>query len=183
MPSGARKTWRRAVRNRSGVAAIEMALILPIVLILFFGMIDITALIADSRRVTYASNVAADMVARLLTPAKDDEVARAFKGVELVMASGTTGPVTLEIHTFNGQDGTVRWRREYGTGPNCTDPASPSGLMTQKNDIVVAVVCANHTPIVTNYYTSGVIGPAEILLERRVTMRPRMSLRLCMTSC
>ncbi len=180
MRLGVRKTWVRAIRNRSGVAAIEMALILPIMLLLFFGMIDITAIVSDSRRVAYAANVAADMVTRLATPTDATEVGRAFNGVNLVMASGTTGPVKLEIHTFNGQDQSVRWMREYGTGPDCTNPtlASVSGLMTQGNDVVVAVVCANHSPIVTNIITQRFISSADILLERRVTMRPRLDKKL-----
>ena len=188
MASRLRKRWLRAALNRSGVAAIEMALLLPIVLLLFFGMIDITALIADARRVSYASNVAADMVTRLLSPTSPTEVDRAFNGVNLVMASGTTGPVKLEIHTFNGESGgTVRWTREYGTGPDCKNPlpTEVSGLMTQNNDIVVAVVCANHSPIVTNMITKRFMGSADILLQRRVTMRPRQSkdLKLCSGSC
>jgi Flp pilus assembly protein TadG len=187
MASGLRKRWLRAALNRSGVAAIEMALLLPIVLLLFFGMIDITALIADARRVSYASNVAADMVTRLNSPADPARVAWAFDGVELVMDSGTTGPVKLEIHTFNGLDGKTRWTREYGTGPDCRNPLDTevSGLMTQNNDIVVAVVCANHTPIVTNMITRRFMGNADILLQRRVTMRPRQSkdLKLCSGSC
>jgi Flp pilus assembly protein TadG len=176
----------RAARDRSGVAALELALLLPIVLLIFFGMIDLTALIADTRRVSYSANVAADMVSRLPTPTTPADIRVAFDGVRLVMATATTSPARVEIFTYRNQAGTVlRWSQNNGVGTDCTDPptAGFADLMTQGNDIVVAVVCATHTPIVANTITERFMGGAEFELRRQVTMRPRQSNVLICNGC
>lgn len=178
----------RIFRNASGVAAIEMALLLPIVLLIFFGMIDLTALIADARRVAYASNVAADMVTRLGSPTTPSAVGIAEKGVDLVMANGTTGPVRLEIHAYRRVSGaaTTLWSQEYGSGElDCEEPApsAVNSLMTQDNDVVVAVVCARHAPLVVNTMIGDLIGGASVTLQRQVTMRPRLDKTLECSAC
>jgi Flp pilus assembly protein TadG len=176
----------RAARDRSGVAALEMALLLPLVLLIFFGMIDVTALIADARRVTYATNVAADFVARLPTPTTAADVQVAYDGVELVMETATTGVARVEIFVYRNQGGAVlRWSRTNGVGTDCTNPVTTdlSSLMTQGNDLVVAVVCAPHAPIVANIITQRFMGTTEIMLRRQVTMRPRQSTQLVCPTC
>ncbi len=176
----------RAARNRSGVAALEMALLLPIVLLIFFGMIDLTALIADARRVSYSANVAADMVTRLATPTSPGNVQVAYDGVRLVMDTATTGPARVEIFAYMNQSGPVlRWSMDNGQGTDCTNPATAglSNLMTQGNDIIVAVVCATHRPIVANIITERFMGTADIVLRRQVTMRPRQSNMLLCGGC
>lgn len=185
-------SWRRAARNSSGVAALEMALLLPIVLLIFLGMIDLTALIADSRRVTYASNVAADAVTRLVGNATNADLNNAYAGVNLVMAGGTTGAVRVEIHTFdyNKDSGStsLRWKddNETGNDSDCPDPSEESVkplMQSQGNDVVVAVVCTTHAPIVTNAITEYFMGSAEIRLQRQVTMRPRLTMELPYCNC
>lgn len=177
----------RAARNRSGVAALEMALLLPIVLLIFFGMIDLTALIADARRVSYSANVAADLVTRLATPTTPANMEVAYDGVDLVMETATTGPVRVEIFTYYMDTNPVlRWSHTNGVGPDCENPSTTSlaDLMVQGNDIVIAVVCANHAPIVANIITQRFMGTTDILLQRQVTMRPRQSNQLiCPNSC
>lgn len=176
----------RAARNRSGVAALELALILPLVLLIFFGMIDLTALIADMRRVTYSANVAADMVTRLATPTAPANIRVAFDGVNLVMDTGTTGPARVEIFAYRNQSGPVlRWSLNNGQGEDCADPATAglSDLMTQGNDIIVAVVCATHAPIVANLITERFMGSADFELRHQVTMRPRQNNILVCNGC
>jgi Flp pilus assembly protein TadG len=178
----------RAALNRSGVAALEMALLVPVMLLIFFGMIDLTALIADARRVSYAANVAADMVTRLSTPTTPANVAIAYDGVELVMETATTGVVRVEVFAYFVQSSNpvLRWSVTNGVGPDCVNPSTTglANLMTQGNDIIIAVVCANHTPIVANIITERFMGTTDILLQRQVTMRPRQSNQLiCPNSC
>lgn len=55
---------RRFVRTRDGVAAVEFAMILPLMLLLYVGMAELSRALANSRKVTLLSRTASDLVAR-----------------------------------------------------------------------------------------------------------------------
>ncbi|MGY2047239.1 TadE/TadG family type IV pilus assembly protein [Methylobacterium sp. JK268] len=55
---------RRLMRGEDAVAAVEFALILPVMLALYFGATELTRYINTSRKVTLAARTMADLVAR-----------------------------------------------------------------------------------------------------------------------
>lgn len=59
-----RNLLHRFRRNESGVAAVEFALILPILLLLYMGSIEASSLYTVDRRIDVISNTTADLVAR-----------------------------------------------------------------------------------------------------------------------
>ena len=67
------------VRNSKAVAAVEFALIAPILLILFIGTVEISLLVAVDRKISRASSSIADLVAQFKVHS-DDEI-RAILGV------------------------------------------------------------------------------------------------------
>jgi hypothetical protein len=171
------------IRDKSGVAAIEMALIFPVLLILFVGLIDLTTLLSDNRRVSYSANVIADVVTRLQTPTTPGEVGDSFEAAELVMRAARAGPARVEIYNFlRANDGStlLRWKRDNGVDTACSEPdrGSLADLMDRGNDVVVAVVCVTHAPIVTTILGWTPIGAAAFRLRQQIAMRPRHSLIL-----
>ena len=55
---------RRFVPTREGVAAVEFAMILPLMLLLYVGMAELSQALANSRKVTLLSRTVSDLVAR-----------------------------------------------------------------------------------------------------------------------
>ena len=55
---------RKFFRETRGIAAIEIAFILPFMLLIYFGLFDITALVSVNRKVTYSASIVADLVAQ-----------------------------------------------------------------------------------------------------------------------
>ena len=55
---------RRFARTRDGVAAVEFAMILPLMLLLYVGMAELSRALANSRKVTLLSRTVSDLVAR-----------------------------------------------------------------------------------------------------------------------
>jgi Flp pilus assembly protein TadG len=58
---------REFIRNQGGTALIEFALILPIMITLFFGVFEVTRYVAADMRLANAAQVMADMVAQQTT--------------------------------------------------------------------------------------------------------------------
>ncbi len=77
-----------------------MAIVLPVLLALFFGMIDVTALLSDNRRLSYSAIAVADLVSRLESPTTPEKIADAFKAAELVMRSAQPGPCGWKSISF-----------------------------------------------------------------------------------
>jgi Flp pilus assembly protein TadG len=177
----------RFKRDQAGVAAIEMALLFPVLLILFVGLIDLTTLLSDNRRVAYSANVVADVVTRIQNSTTPQEVADSFKAAELVMRAARAGAARVELHTYRRENGNavLRWNRNNGVGTACGDPdtSSLASLMDRGNDIVVAVVCVTHRPIVTNIFDWSPVGAASFRLRQQIAMRPRNTLELLCPLC
>lgn len=66
----------RFLRARKGVAAVEFALILPIMLGLYFGLTELSRALANGRKVSLLSRTISDLVARdsVLTTAKMSDI-------------------------------------------------------------------------------------------------------------
>jgi Flp pilus assembly protein TadG len=187
MPMNRHNALPRLARNEAGVAAIEMALILPVLLILFFGLVNLTAVLSDNRRLAYSANAVADLVSRLDTPTTAARIGDAFNGVELIMAASRTGTTRVEIYNFGMVDGdaVLKWSRTNGAGTPCGAPGTSglNRLMTAGNDVIVAIVCVVHTPIVTNLIGQNTLGGASFNLREQIVMRPRKSLTLSCSDC
>lgn len=187
---GRQRSLAHLVRNESGVAAIEMALVLPLLLLLFFAMIDVTTLLSDNRRLSYSANAVADLVSRLESPTTPEKIADAFKAAELVMRSAQPDPVRVEVYLFRkvGLNAVQQWVRTNNVGQACSSPVRPSAssLMAAGNDIIIAVTCATFKPVLARLTGDRVkfVGKVSFNLREQIAVRPRFSLLLdCPNNC
>ena len=179
--------------DRSGMAATEFALLLPLLLILFFGVVEGSDALAKSRRVTLAANTLADLAAQeteLLESAADD----LFKGVERIIdVSGASMTIRLvsvianpDDDDLDGQpDGNpiVHW--SYDNSPGGGEPYAPdtpytrlpnAALLDANASIIVAEIDYPYTSSLTHYFIS------TINFDRIATRWPRRSLRVQLCS-
>ena len=86
---------RGAVRLRccqKGVAAVEFALILPVMLLMYFGSAEVTKGILVNRKVTIATRTISDLLAQTQsTPVTDLTIAQIFSAATAVMGPDATG--------------------------------------------------------------------------------------------
>lgn len=167
----------------TGVAAIETALILPFLLFLYFGMIDLTSLIAFNRKITYSASVAADATSQNKTSMLESATTDYYKGVELIMSPTPTDRIKVDIYGYRPSGGAAVqiWKTSKSTGPTCASTPSVSAmppLMTAGNDIIVAIACMQYTPYVATFLGENVLGATTFNLEQVVMLRPRSSLTL-----
>jgi Flp pilus assembly protein TadG len=174
---------KKFLRADNGIAAIETALILPFLLILYFGMIDLTALISFNRKITYSASVVADLVSQNRTSVLKTTVADYYSAAELVMAPTPASAVRIEIYGYRTVAGAVTkiWETSSGTGPACSttpDTGAMPALMTATNDIVVAITCMDYTPYVGTFLGEQLIGGTSFNVEQAIMVRPRATTAL-----
>jgi Flp pilus assembly protein TadG len=170
-------------RAEQGVAAIETAIILPFLLLLYFGMIDITALISHNRKVTYAASVVADLVTQNRTSILKATLTDYFKAAELIMEPTPANRTRIVVTGYRNVGGAVTqmWSTNNGMGPTCG--AGPSTaeilpLMTATNDVIVAQACLEYTPYVATFVGVDILGATSFDVEQAVMVRPRSTTML-----
>ncbi len=171
------------LRADSGVAAIEMAFILPFLLLLYFGLVDLTGLISFNRKITSVASATADLVGQNSTTVVKTDVEDYFKVVKLIMSPtpDTDIKVTVFNYRLEGTTVTLKWKIDNGKGSACTGAPSTTGmatLMTAGNDLIVAQACMDYTPYVATFMGNNILGSTKFDVEQIVTLRPRASLQL-----
>jgi Flp pilus assembly pilin Flp len=175
----------RYIKAESGIAAIEFAFIMPFLLLLFFGLVDITDAVSYNRRITSVANSVGDLAAQNRTKIIKTDINDYFKAVDLIMKPKSAASVKVILYGFRknagGTAGEQVWKVDNGKGPACNktpDLASMATLMTAGNDLIVAQSCMDYTPVVTNFLGTIIMGTTSMKIEQVITMRPRASARL-----
>lgn len=150
--------WRRWCVDTSGVAAIEVAMILPVLLVLMLGLVDIgNALMADRKTLTAAS-IAADLLARApaVTTAQLDD---AWAAAQMAIDPYNRAPFGLDIASiqFQGTGATpvVIWRQTYNMTANSQATSRAAGLGTEGEGVLVVTARYNFTPVFTSTIITG----------------------------
>jgi Flp pilus assembly protein TadG len=71
--------------NVMGVAAIEAALILPVMLMIYFGLLDLTTVLSANRRVTQMASTLADLVTQSPGTTTKAELAGFYRASTAIM--------------------------------------------------------------------------------------------------
>lgn len=175
------------LKTDRGAAAIEGALILPFMLILYFCLQDFTALVTFNRKITSTSATVSDTIAQYQTSVTRSSITDIFNAVAMIMQPTPAANVRVNVFGYylNGSTPTIRWQVTNGNGPTCTAPDTTnfSTLMSSGNDIVVAVTCMNYTPWVATFLGTKLLGSTSFLLSQTIASRPRASSTLaCYTT-
>ena len=126
----------RFARSKDGVGAVEFALIVPILLIIYLMSFEITVAISITRKTTHASSDIADLVTQKTT------VDKAFLSTMTNVAKATIAPyssagVTLKLSGIS-VDATsvakIAWSWQ-STGGN---PYAPGSIATIPSDLAIA---------------------------------------------
>ncbi len=143
------KAWRRVprlaarlMRDRSGIAATEFAVILPMMLVLFFGVIEVTNGITVYRKVEIMAHTLSDLTSRS-TSVADADLLTFFAASTGILSPYSTDPADLKQQTIiellvlpNGQ-ARVQWSVQCtpNTGTNTCSLSAPLAPGTPFPDI------------------------------------------------
>ncbi|MBI1262098.1 MAG: pilus assembly protein [Rhizobiales bacterium] len=168
-----RKGSKRFWLNTAAIGAVEFALIAPVMLTMYFGVIEVTNALIVNRRVTSIALTAADLVSQAASVSNSD-MADIFKASTAILEPYSAANIQIKI-TSVVADSTnktkVAWSDGYNTtarsvGSNIT---LPTGLTSAGTSVIFAEVSYNWvSPVVGQLLKSGIaMGDKAYLKPRR----------------
>lgn len=147
------KAFFRFARARSGLAAVEFALLAPMLVTLFFSVVEVTDLMQRNQRVHNMANTTADLAAQstqITNAAKNNIFAAASAIMYPYQTSGLT--IVLSSVIDNGNGGAkVAWSDAQLGSPRAVGSAVsvPAGLIEPGGSVILAEISYGFTPPLT----------------------------------
>ena len=168
---------RAFAHDRRGVAASEFALILPVMLLLFLGSIEVGNVLLVHRKVTAATQTGADLAAQ--AQALDDtDIDNLFEAMDAILEPFPTDPAGFVLQSVIEDDGdtVVDWIETDGFVGGAPGDAIdvPDGLVLPGGSVIVSQVSYDYTPIFADLVIdSFTISDVAYLRPRRTNIVAR----------
>lgn len=159
---------RRLVRDRSGVAASEFALILPVLILLLFGVVEIGNLVLLDRKVTAAAQTAADLVAQSKVVTSTD-ISNVWSAIDSIIEPYNISGARYDIASVVADAGgatSIDWQQTHGESAFATINV-PANLLSPGDSVIVATITYAYTPV----FGDVLLGPFDI--TEVAYLRPR----------
>lgn len=181
---------RRLRASTEGVAAVEFAMIVPIMGIMFIGAVELSQAITVDRRVTQVASSTADLVARAEKQISQNEITDIMKVGGYVLEPYSKSPLSIVVRnvTSSPADATIAkqsWSCTYnGAGETQTCACSntsytlPANLVSTNDSVVVAEVTYAYNPMVFDYFLKRMLsnlsdGNGAYRLSELIYLKPR----------
>ena len=175
----------RLKASESGIAAVEFSLILPVLLLLWIGGVEVTGALSVDRRLNNLASSIGDLVARSkqLTYAEVDDIFDLAPGALFPYdATGIAMRVTAVTMDNTGK-ATVAWSRAEGSKPahapnTPMNSFVPAALRVPDSQIIMSEVFYTYEPAL------GYVITGDLPLEDKMFFVPRLvpRVKLCETS-
>jgi Flp pilus assembly protein TadG len=171
------------LREEKGAAAVEFAFIIPFMMLLYFGLIDVTGLISLNRRIVSSATTMADLVGQQKTNVLASTIADQFNAAYVTMKPMPSSNLRIEVYDYRlvGSTITLIWKTSNNQGPVC-GPApvttNMAPLMTAGNDVILARTCTTYSPTIATFMGSNILGATSFTVRQAISVRPRSSLSL-----
>jgi len=155
--------------DKRGLATIESAILLPIMIIILMGMYDIGQAIIINQKVTAASHMAADLITRK-TVITDSDWEDAYGVAKLIIDPYDRDMLGIDIVgiKFDDDDDPEEiWRTQYNMSSNVNLPASASGLGVDGEGLIAVSTTYTYSP----YFSSIIVS--DLVMEETSFLRGR----------
>ncbi len=173
------KRARKFARAHDGLAAVEFALIAPVMIIMFFGAVEMSAAIDCNSRVGRAVYTTADLIAQA-TSVSTSDVTNAFTAANTVLYpfSSANAHIVVSSLVDDGKGGTtVVWSSAQNATPRTVGstvslPTTTPALIVSGSGggLILAEITYNYTSPIAYFLKNG------IALTDSFYSRPRRSL-------
>lgn len=184
--------------DRRGVAAVEFALIAPLLLTLYFVTMEVAQGIEGNKRVSRVASMVADLVTQQPTVTKNDLEAIMQIGNAIVYPYNRSIPVIevtgIQIEDKENPKAFVEWSRRmtnntFSSGtPKKNEVTIPEKLLIRGTFLVRVSTGLEYRPVIAwaaeEKAGMGLVGAFDkIPMEETYYLRPRMSNAIACTGC
>ena len=166
-------------RNEDGVSAVEFAFIAPLMVLIFFGCIELSLLMRADRRVTATASSLGDLTSRLAS-VSDDDMRELYNAATVMMQPYPAGETRMRITSIvdngNGQK-RVAWSDGHKMTPRVVNSlvAVPDGIVPQPGSVILTEVEYDYVSSFGYVIdTSTTMSDSFYLRPRRVTTIERI---------
>jgi Flp pilus assembly protein TadG len=185
------RIWLRArlsvanlLRDHSGIAATEFAVIVPIMLVMFFGTVEFSSGVAVDRKVTLVARTLSDLTSQSGSAVDDNYLKNVFSASIAILTpySATPTKATLsEIYVDSLKIAKIQWSKAATIASGATQATLatssrnagdivtlPPALLVPQTYLIFSEVSYLYTPTV-----GYVMGKAGVTLSDLAYTRPR----------
>jgi Flp pilus assembly protein TadG len=169
-------------RDSSGVAAVEFALLLPILALLYFGVVELTQGVMTEQRAAHVAATVGDLVSQS-SSVTSDQVADIFNVGDTVMYPYPTATLKMRVSSLSADaKGAVKVVWSKGSGlTKLAAGSSVSGLPTNviapNESVVMAESQYTYTPVFGN------VMPSPVVFSQKYYLHPRVSTAVACADC
>jgi Flp pilus assembly protein TadG len=164
---------RRLAGDERGVSAVEFAMLLPLMLTLYLGTVEISQGIGADRKVTLTAHTVADLVSQV-SSINNSDMTNSLNAASAVMAPYPTSKLAVTVSSIsidaNGK-ATIAWSDTLnGTARSVGATVTlPTALVVANTSLIWAEAQYSYKPVI-GYVVSG-----TLTLKDQIYMRPRLS--------
>ncbi len=144
-------------KDRKGLAAVEFALVAPVMIIMFYGSVELSSAIDCNARVSRVSSTVADLVAQetAISTADAGNIFSAANAILFPYASSNAQIVVSSLVSDASGKVTVDWSEAQNASKRTSPPASiPAGILPASSSVIYAEITYSFTPAVSYFVGS-----------------------------
>jgi Flp pilus assembly protein TadG len=167
------KGLARFNRDERGVAAVEIALLLPLMVSLYLGVVQLSQAVAARSNVTLTARTISDLVSRVST-INDADMTNALNASAAVMAPFPVGKLKVTVSSVNidaNGKATISWSDTLNGSARAVGSVVtlPTALNVASTSLIWAEVQYAYTPAI------GYVITGTLALKDQMFMGPRVS--------
>ena len=160
-------------RDQNGVSAVEFAMLLPLMVTLYLGAVEVSQGVSIHRKVTLTARTVADLASQV-TGINNASMANMLKAAEAVIAPFPSGELKVTVSAVNidaNGIAKVAWSDALNGTPRAPNSTVtlPSALNVANSQLIWSEVHYNYMP------TIGYVITGALNLFDQIYMRPRLS--------
>ena len=163
----------RIGRDERGVSAIEFAMVLPVMLTIYLGAVEISQGVAADRKVTLVARTVADLASQAKTALGTQDMQNILNASAQVIVpyDASKLKVTLsEVYIDGNSNASIKWSCTLNGTKESGAVTPPAALVAPDIYLIWSEVSYAYTPAV-GYVLTGTLN-----LSDRMYMRPRLSI-------
>ena len=173
--------WGRFGRDRKGAAAVEFAILAPVMITLYFGLVETCEAVLASRKADHVASAVGDLVAQSSGTLSSSDLNEIYSIGNTIMAPFVTSTLSMRITSLSPNSSgnpAVQW--SYGSG---------TSALTAGTTKTVPITLSSGDSVIMSEVTYTYNSPLKYVLKNALTftsvyyMRPRQTQQITCTDC